>query len=262
MGRWMGRDPLGEGLLGISLFVFCGNRINQYFDYRGLADMVPGLEDISDLQNPCCCKICLYSAVDVKTAKREGRVNIGDGMTGHTWVALETNTSSDSKISLRKDELEKVGQLDPNKRMAVSDEPAIGVFSFGPDNSYPLERFANGVKGAYWSIAENEYIEVDKYVVSKKCWCLGEEKCDYVRRDLERSDLYPEKFSFGQYCTKTSVDFLSRHGINPPNGSGEVKLPRWLPRCVRKLKFPNPKDMYEQILANGGAIITKKGLAE
>jgi RHS repeat-associated protein len=237
-GRWLSRDLL-ESDHSLLETQFCHNSPNAIYDYLGRDWLSPPgppeggwnappsfvLGDVRiNTKEDCCCKVCLYSAIDIRSSRSRGPLSIRGGMRGHTWITVEDCFSSNDQI--------------------VSSEH---TFSFGPDCGHTDKEYFWGVPGGYWPI--ESYTDLTNFVVSKKCWEQGSSACKAIKDDINKS--YPKEFSLSDYCTSTAVVFLRNHGIVPPSGIGEIEIPG--PNVSR----PNPRDMYQQIIESGGTDIKR-----
>ncbi len=272
-GRWTSRDPVYE-MTALSLMAYCGNAVMQTVDCRGLQSITGNIdwnawyanyqkaqqieqdlkEDIQDLKEdinaisdtldiiekykkwqppqgktqkiekgPCCCKVCMYSAIDRRTLSEAGPLHITSGMAGHTWLTIEDCKSRDDEIV-----------------------DSTYTRSFGPASQSTAYAMLHGVPGSAFKV--EKYKNHRLIAVSKMCWELGSDQCNEMKKDIEK---LPTTFSLSNYCTIDSVGYLRQHGIDAPNGVGTISTPWWAPNY----DAPNPRDMYEQIIANGGHAI-------
>ena len=205
-GRWLSRDPGGEAS-GLNLIAFVKNTIS--IDVLGLED--------------CCCKVCVYSAIE-RTHSGPGPLSLRGDWRGHTWFQVEgCNT-------------------DENGFVDVDEE---NTFSFGPmSGGNSKEALEIGVPSGCWDVSR--YSDLKVYKVVKKCYSLDSKKCKAIKDSMAK--WYQPNFSLSTYCTTETVTFLIRHGIDVPKGEGEIEVSIFLPNQ----KCPNPKDMADQLLSKGG----------
>ena len=206
MFSWLNRDPI-EDYGGLNLYSYCEN--GWGFDLLGL--------------DKCCCKVCLYSAIEKNHASPSEPLTIDDGLSGHTWLNVEACDSPEGEW------------VDSTVQ-----------YSFGPKE--PMENsdknFLVGVPGGKWNVAGYKNA---KYRVVKKCWEMDADECKKLKNDPAFK--HGGSFSMRRYCTNTTLDLLRRHGFEVPNGIGPVQVGDG---NGFKISQPNPKHLAEQLHKSGG----------